>query len=640
VTGQASSATIVQPGSCDGPLNPDAARPRPRREGGPVRILLIEAAEQDYRQTRDLLDAAPHVRFAIERAGDLQTAMARLRCAAFDVCIIDPALPDGDGLELVRAAHDRGTRAPIIMLSRSAALELDLQAMALGVADFLDKDHIDATRLERTIRYALARQRQAEWLSRLAQYDELTGLANRSLFQDRLERALAWARRHGPLVAVMILDLNGFKAVNDRLGHAAGDRLLTIMAERLRRRLRETDTVARLGGDEFAILIENLAKPEHAALVARKVLDTVASAATVDSQEVLVTASLGVALYPRDGGDGSELLREADRAMYRAKAEGGNLCRFASDQVERRVQRGALLETDLRRGLAQGEFLLHYQPQVTLTPGALGIAARIRWRHPQLGLIGPERFLPLAEDSGLLEELTDWLFEAACRQARRWQDQGLERLHLALPLLSRRQLAWSGLVEQLGTQLRGAGVAPDRLEIELSEELLLATIDGGTLCALKDLGVRLALDGYGRGPTSLRGFQLGVLDTLKLARELHQDAPDDLQRGALVGAIVALARALGLRIVAEGVDRQEQLAYLRRCGCDAVQGFMSCPPLPAEACTSWLRQASGRRDGGRGPVAGRPYPALPAPIRERRQPSPPALSGGRLELARAVGEPG
>jgi diguanylate cyclase (GGDEF)-like protein len=605
-----------------------------------VRILLIEAAEEDYRLTRRLLDVAPHVRFTIDWARDLQTGMARLRGAAFDVCIIDPALPDGDGLELVRDVHDRGARAPVIMLSGSGGLELDLQAMALGVADFLEKEHLDAMRLERTIRYALARQREAERLSRLAQYDELTGLANRSLFQDRLERALAWARRHGRLVAVMILDLNGFKAVNDRLGHPAGDRLLTIMAEHLRRRLRETDTVARLGGDEFAILIENLAKPEHAALVARKILDMVASAVTVDSQEVLVTASLGVALYPRDGGDTTELLREADRAMYRAKAEGGNLCRFASEQMERRIQRGALLETDLRRGLAQGEFLLHYQPQVTLTPGVLGISARIRWRHPQLGLIGPERFLPLAEDSGLLEVLTDWLFEATCRQARRWQDQGMEHLHLALPLLSRRQLAWSGLTEQLGAQLRAAAVAPGSLEIELDEELLLAASGGDKLSALKDLGVRLALDGYGRGPTSLRGLQAGVLDTLKLARELHQDVPGDAQRSALVGALVVLARELGLRIVAEGVDRQEQLAYLRRCGCDAVQGFMSCPPLPAEACTSWLRQASGRREGGRAPPPARLSSSLPAPIRERRAPSTTAVSGSWLEFARAAGEPG
>jgi diguanylate cyclase (GGDEF)-like protein len=581
----------------------------------PIRILLVEADDDDARILRALLSAAPHLEFALERVPDLETALACLRAGGFEVCLVDPALPDGDGLELVRAAQRRGCRAPIVMLARAATLELDLQAMALGVADFLDKTRLDATRLERTIRYALARQRQAEQLSRLAQFDELTGLANRSLFQDRLERALAWARRHDRLVAVMILDLNGFKAVNDRLGHVAGDRLLALMGRRLSERLRETDTVARLGGDEFAILIENLAKPEHAALVARKLLDTVAPPATVDGQEVTVTASLGVALYPRDAPDGSALVQQADRAMYRAKAEGGNLCRFSSDQLERRVQRGALLETDLRRGLEQGEFVLHYQPQVTLTPGALGISALIRWRHPQLGLIGPERFLSLAEENGLLEAITGWLFEAACDQARRWHDQGFERVHLALPLLSRQQLAWSGLPRRLGAALGAAGLHPGSLEVEIAEDLLLGEADaGGTaLAALKKLGVRLALDGYGRGPTSLRGLQLGVLDTLKLARELHQEVPADPQRSAVVAAVVALARALGLRVVAEGVDRQEQLICLRRCGCDAVQAFMSCPPLPAEACAGWLRQASARRTGQRASTFAAPAPRLALP---------------------------
>ena len=576
----------------------------PPFERGPIRVLLVEADEAEFRTTRALLSAAPQLEFTIDWARDLATGLAGLRAGECDICLADQALPDGDGLELARFAAERGCRAPIIMLSGASTLELDLRAMALGVADLLDKKRLDATRLGRTVRYALARQRHADQLSRLAQYDELTGLANRSLFQDRLERALAWARRHERLIAVMILDLNGFKAVNDRLGHVAGDRLLALMAQRLTARLRETDTVARLGGDEFAILIENLAKPEHAALVARKLLDTVAPPATVDGAEVAVTASLGVAVYPRDGEDGAQLVREADRAMYRAKAEGGNLCRFSSDQLERRVQRGALLEIDLRRGLEQGEFTLHYQPQVTLTAGALGISAQPRWRHPELGLIGPERFLALAEDTGLLEAMTGWLFEAACSQARRWHDQGLARVHLGVPLLSRQQLAWSGLGARLGASLRAAGVAAGSLEIELPEQLLLDDADAGGngLAALKDVGVRLALDGYGSGPTSLRGLQLGGLDTLKLARELHQDVPHDARRSAVVAGIVALARELGLRVVADGIDRQEQLASLRRYGCDAAQAFMSSPPLPPEACTSWLRQAAARRAASRDPA--------------------------------------
>jgi EAL domain-containing protein (putative c-di-GMP-specific phosphodiesterase class I) len=282
--------------------------------------------------------------------------------------------------------------------------------------------------------------------------------------------------------------------------------------------------------------------------------------------------------------------------MYRAKVEGGNLCRFSSDQIERRVQRGALLETDLRRALEQGELVLRYQPQVTLTPGTLGIAARLHWEHPQLGTIGPERFLPLAEDNGLLEALTEWQLDAACRQARRWRERGHERLHVAMPLLSRQQLAWSGLARKVAAALAASGLVAGALEVELSEELLLRDAEAGgkALAAVDGLGVRLALDGYGRGPTSLRGLQLEVLDTLKLARELHQSVPGDVQRTAVVGAIVGLARELGLRVVAEGVDRQDQLACLRRFGCDAVQAFMSCPPLPAEACGGWLRQAAAR----------------------------------------------
>ena len=580
----------------------------------PVRVLLVDDREADYWHARDLLDAAPQARFTIDWVRDLHSGLARLAPSAFDVCLLEQALPDGDGLEIVRAAPSRGCDAPIIMLTGRSSIELDFEAMQLGVADYLDKSRIDAVQLERTIRYAIRRRDLARRLSRLAQHDELTGLANRSLFNDRLERALAWARRHERSTAVMVLDLNGFKLVNDRLGHGAGDRLLKIMGMRLRDRLRETDTVARLGGDEFALVVENLTKPEHAGLVARKLLDGIAPPATIDGEEVSVTASLGVALYPQDGRHGAALLREADRAMYRAKAEGGSLCRFSSDQVEQRVQRGALLGSDLSKALERDQLVLHYQPQVNLADAAFGIAGLLRWDHPRLGLIGAERFMPLAEDSGMLEALTDWMFESACAQARAWQSAGFLDLHLAVPLLSRRQLAWSGLAERLKDCLDAAKLGPDRLEIEIGEDVLLSESASG-LRSLKELGARIALDGFGRGPTSLRCLQLDVLDTLKLARSWHHEQPDaeaaagsSTERGdkvtaprpgaqrAVVAAIINLARDLGLRVVAEGVDDPHHLAYLRRCGCTAVQGLMSTTPLPADSCTSWLRRATrGRR---------------------------------------------
>jgi diguanylate cyclase (GGDEF)-like protein len=590
---------------------------RAARLDDPIRVLLIEDNEADYWHVRDLLDAAPHARFTIDWARDLQSGLARLVPASFDVCLLEQALPDGDGLEIVRAAPSRGCDAPIIILTDRSGLELDLQAMELGAADYLDKSRIDATLLERTIRYALSRRRQAQRLSRLAQHDELTGLANRSLFNDRLERALAWARRHERIAAVMVLDLNGFKTVNDRLGHVAGDRLLTIMGMRLSGRLRETDTVARLGGDEFAVVVENLTKPEHAGLVARKLLDAVVPPVTIESHSVTVTASLGVALYPQDGSHAATLLREADRAMYRAKAEGGNLCRFSSDQIEQRVQRGALVESDLRHALERGELVLRYQPQINLADAALnpgiGIAGLLHWDHPQLGLVGAERFISLAEDSGILESLTDWMFGAACAQGRTWQAMGFHQLHVAVPLLSRRQLAWSGLAQRIQDCLHAAGLDAARLEIELGEDVLLSESAAG-LRALKELGVRVALAGFGRGATSLRSLQFGILDTLKLASEWHHQprvaadaAHADLRalpndpsartgHAAVVGAIIALARGLGLRVVAEAVNDPTQLAFLRQCGCTAVQGLMSDSTLPGPACVRWLRKATGRRD--------------------------------------------
>lgn len=579
-----------------------------RPDAEAVRVLVVEDDEADYQRTRDLLDSVGHATFDLDWARDLQGGLARLRDGKFDVLLIDQGLPDGEGLELVRAAQSRQHQVPAVVLTGGAPVELDLQAMALGASDFLDKERTDATLLERSIRFALWRRRQAERLSHLAQHDELTGLANRALFQDRLDRALAWARRQDRLAAVMVLDLNGFKAVNDQLGHVAGDRLLKITARRLVQRLRETDTIARLGGDEFALIIENLAKPEHAALVARKVLDAIAPPLTIDDRDVSVTASLGVALYPKDAGDARKLLGLADTAMYRAKAEGGNLCRFSSPQLERRVQRGALLESDLRCGLEIGQLVLHFQPQVNLVAREVGVSGLIRWNHPELGLIDADRFTPLAEESGLLELLTEWVFAAACGQLRRWRELGLSELHLAVPLLSRQQLGRSDLPSILRRHLNEAALAPDRLEIELSEELLLADAERGGqgVAALKGLGVRLALDGFGRGPTSLRGLQLGVLDTLRLGRELLKGVPDDPQPSALLGAVIALARDLELRVLAEGVDTQEQLAFLRERGCGAVQAFMSCPPLPAEACTGWLREASARQERRR--------QAAPAPL--------------------------
>jgi EAL domain-containing protein (putative c-di-GMP-specific phosphodiesterase class I) len=283
--------------------------------------------------------------------------------------------------------------------------------------------------------------------------------------------------------------------------------------------------------------------------------------------------------------------------MYRAKSQGGNLCRFHDETIDSRMRRGVLLEQDLRRALEREEFVLHFQPQVTLRPGELGLASLVRWRHPELGVVDADRFRSLAEDTGLLEPLTDWLLAAASAQIRRWHDMGLHALHVAVPILSRRQLAWSPLAGRVAEQLERDGVDPGSLELEIDERLLLEEVEAGgaTLPSLHGLGVRIAVAGFGSGSTSLMLLRDAPLRTLKLARTLLEGVPKDMPCGLFVAAIVRLAKQLGLRVVAEGVESQAQLQMLRREGCDAVQAFMSCPPLPADSCTDWLHQAAGRR---------------------------------------------
>jgi EAL domain-containing protein (putative c-di-GMP-specific phosphodiesterase class I) len=282
--------------------------------------------------------------------------------------------------------------------------------------------------------------------------------------------------------------------------------------------------------------------------------------------------------------------------MYRAKAEGGNLCCFHDERLDTRAQRGALRAAELRRAIEQDELVLHFQPQVTLCSPDLGLASLVRWRHPELGLVDAERIRFLAEDAGLIEPLTDWLVFAACRQVRRWRDEGLKRLQVAVPLLSRRQLGWSRLSNRLDERLRAEGLPAQWLGLELDERLVVEELAaGGTAFPpLRELGVRLALEGFGGGPTSFTALRDVPLATVKLSRTFLHGTPQDSHRTLFVGAVIGLAKQLGLRLVAEGIESQAQLQMLRGQGCDAVQAFISCPPLPAEACTDWLRQAAAR----------------------------------------------
>lgn len=423
------------------------------------------------------------------------------------------------------------------------------------------------------------RKRAEERVRHLAHHDQLTGLPNRVLLHARLEQALALSHRGGSRLGLLLLDLDHFKDLNDALGHPAGDWLLRAAAERLRGAIRPGDTLARLGGDEFAVVQPDLEGPEGSAALAQRLIDTLAGPFALESQEVHVSASVGIALAEGDREHADELIRKADLALYRAKREGRG--RFSSFEpaMDAEVQARGRLERELRAALDRGQFVLHYQPQVDLRTGRVdSVEALVRWCHPER-LILPGEFIPAAEASGLIRPLGAWVLGEACRQARVWRDAGLE-LVMAVNL-SPAQLRHDSLLHEIDGALRANGLDPRWLELEITESLFLERSEGTTDRALRGLaarGIRLALDDFGTGYSSLASLKRLPVATIKIDRSFVRDIGCDPEDEALVQAIVSLGHALGRKVVAEGVDNETQLAFLRGLGCDAAQGFLLARP--------------------------------------------------------------
>ncbi len=563
---------------------------------GNCRVLVVSAEEELLEIVRDLLARAERPSFRVDGAPSADAALRRLAASRYDVVLVDEHLPDRDGIELVGIFERRGIRVPIVLMSEDVDRIDPAAAIDLGIGDLLEKEELEVGRLVRSLRFAIARRKLTDRLDHLAQYDELTGLANRSLFKDRLQQAIAAAHRHRTYVAVMILDLDGFKAVNDTFGHAAGDRLLRIVADRLRSCVRATDTVARLGGDEFAILLDNLARPERAAVVARKILEALEPPIGLEGKEVRIGGSLGVALYPSDARDPQILVRLADAAMYAVKARGGRCCRFHDPALDQRMRRGSVLELDLRRAFARGEFALFFQPQLPLRSNELGVVAVPRWHHPELGTVEADRFRAVVEECGIVDPISEWLIGEACRHLKEWQELGLGSCHLCVPVLSRRQLAWSDLAARVAERLERAGIPRTALELEVDERSIFEDIETGSsgLVPLAQKELRLAVDRFGASIGSLRVLRDAPLRTLKIARELLRGVPEDGNANFFLRCVVGIAREAGVRVVVEGVESQAQLAFLEQIGCHAAQSDTLGPSLSPEECIAWLRERSVR----------------------------------------------
>lgn len=433
-------------------------------------------------------------------------------------------------------------------------------------------------------------KRIQERIQHLATHDELTGLPNRRLFADRLERALAQARRRQQKLVVLFLDLDRFKSVNDTFGHAMGDLLLHGLADRLKECIRESDTVARLGGDEFAILLAEIAQVEDAAKIAEKILDIFTEACDLGGNEAFITASIGLSLYPEDGNDGETLMKNADVALYRAKEQGRNNYQFWTADMKLRSTERLIFESRLRAALEQDEFVLYYQPQVDPRTGQiLGLETLLRWRHPEKGLLPPATFIGLAEETGLIVPIGAWVLKTACAQAKAWQDRGFPPVRIGVNL-SARQFRYYDLAKQVSRVLAETGLDPKWLNLEITETLAMHDVDATiqTLRVLADLGVQISIDDFGTGYASMGYMKRFPVDVLKIDQSFVKEMTTGSDNAAIIPVIIAMAHTLKLNVIAEGVESDEQLSLLTPHHCEGMQGYLFSRPLPAEECARLL----------------------------------------------------
>jgi diguanylate cyclase (GGDEF)-like protein len=563
-----------------------------------LKIMLVDDDDVDRMTVRRALQQSG-LDFDLTEAVNGAAALAACGEHKFDCVFLDYRLPDADGDTILAAmVADYDSQAAVVFLTGQDDEGLALKMMGSGAVDYLTKGEISATVLKRAVLYATARQNFHKQLSEMARIDVLTGLPNRSVFETVLTKAIAQATRAGSLVAVTILDLDNFKDVNDTLWHPAGDALLKMTAERLSARGRVTDTVMRLGGDEFAIIAPNLADARGASRHAQKIIDALAEPFRIEEHDLHVSTSAGIALAPMDGADPSKLLKSADMALYKAKADGRGRYHFYDEKMNAAAQDQRVLESELRVALEQNQFELFYQPKIDILTGqVLGTESLIRWNQPGRGLILPDAFIPAAEKAQLIVEIGDWVLQETCRQNVAWQKSGIPPLNCSINL-SPHQLKDSHLISSIDKALEQSNLEYGCLEIEITESAILDNIKSisALLGMLRMRGVSVSIDDFGTGYSSLTHLKQLPVDKLKIDRSFVSNLPGSGGGdAAITNAAISLGHTFGLKVIAEGVEEQSQLDYLQREGCDQAQGYFMSRPRPADEFAAWYRQCDGGR---------------------------------------------
>jgi diguanylate cyclase (GGDEF)-like protein len=561
-------------------------------------LLLVEDNLGDARLLREMLNGQNSLNIQSKQLETMTAAEAHLAKHAVDIILLDLGLPDAQGLEAIRRAHAAAPGVPLVVLTGLDDESLAVQALQLGAQDYLIKGQIETRGLLRALRYAIERKTMesaalamARQMAHSAEHDFLTGLPNRMLLNDRVGQAIALARRHTRKVAVLFLDLDGFKHINDSLGHPVGDKLLQSVAKRLVDCIRGSDSVSRQGGDEFVVLLLDLEHAEDAAVTARRMLETVALPHSIDRHDLHVTASIGVSVYPDDGLDADTLIKNADTAMYQAKENGRRSFQFFKPAMNVRAVERQFIEEALRLALERRELVLHYQPKVNLMTGAIaGAEALLRWTHPTRGPIAPADFIPVAEECGLILPIGAWVLREACAQARTWMNAGLPVTSMAVNV-SAMEFRDKNFLDGLFAILRETGLDPRFLELELTESVLMkrAEFTASILQTLRKRGVQVAVDDFGTGYSSLSYLRKFPVDALKIDQSFVRQISTAGDDTTIVKAVIGMARSLKLRVIAEGVETLEEVAFLRAYRCEEAQGYYFSRPVPAQQFAMLLR---------------------------------------------------
>lgn len=596
-----------------------------------IKILLIEDNPADARLIEEMLAEAKGLLYDLKWVDNLTAGIKYLEAGEIDVVLLDLGLPESCGMETLQRLHAQVPNVPtLVVFSGLSDESIAIQAVQAGAQDYLVKGQVDSALLARSIRYAIERSQAKEALQQahaelerrvvertaelantvnalnaeilerkqaeeriryMAHYDALTGLPNRVLLQDRVRQALAYARRSKTQVALLFIDLDYFKHINDSLGHPIGDRLLQMVANRFQEYLRQGDSVGRLGGDEFVLCLPLRGGSSDAALVAQKALDVLDIPFIVEGHELHVSASIGIGLYPQDGANVESLMRAADTAMYSAKEKGRNNYQFFTPALNKAAQQRLVVANQLRNALARNEFAVYYQPQVDMASGTIFSAeALLRWQKPGQAAVSCGPFISIAEETGLVLPIGEWVLRQACHQLKQWHNAGYPKLRMAVNL-SPRQFYQPNFLNKIQQILDEAELPASALNLEITESLLLQRSEDNVaaLNQLSSMGMQLSVDDFGTGYSSLAYLQRFPVHAIKIDQSFVRGIGRDSNHTALVAAIIAMANSLELKVLAEGVETSQQRTFLMAHGCPAAQGFYYSEAVPAEEFIKILR---------------------------------------------------